>query len=74
MRMMLALAAILWSSVAMAGEDPKLWNDKVGFFCPGTPFANDAGLEAVTRRPETTSGAWCASACASPITRAGCTS
>ena len=34
--------------MAMAGTDPKFWRDKVGFFCPGTPFASDAGLDAMT--------------------------
>jgi len=34
--------------MAMAGTDPALWNDKVGYFCPGTPLASEVGLEAVT--------------------------
>jgi len=29
---------------AAAGEDPSLWRDHVGFFCPNTPLANTAGL------------------------------
>ena len=33
--------------MAMAGTDPKLWRDNVGYFCPETTFANDAGIEAV---------------------------
>lgn len=32
----------------MVGTDPASWRDKVGFFCPGTPLANQAGLEALT--------------------------
>ncbi|MBN8943838.1 MAG: ABC transporter substrate-binding protein [Rhizobiales bacterium] len=40
--------------MAMAGTDPSLWRENVGYFCPGTTFANDAGLEAVSspRDPE----------------------
>ena len=30
------------------GTDPALWRDKVGYFCPGTPLANDAGMAALT--------------------------
>ncbi|WP_407065994.1 hypothetical protein, partial [Escherichia coli] len=26
-----------------------LWKDGVGIFCPGTPLANDAGMEVLTR-------------------------
>ena len=33
---------------ASAGTDPALWRDHVGFFTPGTPMANDAGMEALT--------------------------
>jgi len=32
--------------MAMAGTDPSLWRDDVGFFCPDTPMANDAGMAA----------------------------
>ena len=44
-----ALAAISQTDVmqAMAGTDPAMWRDKVGFFLPGTPMASDAGIEAV---------------------------
>jgi peptide/nickel transport system substrate-binding protein len=35
--------------LAAQGEDRSLWREGVGFFCPGTPMANDAGLEALTR-------------------------
>ena len=34
--------------IAVAGEDRTLWRDKVGFFAPGAPMANDAGIEALT--------------------------
>jgi peptide/nickel transport system substrate-binding protein len=34
--------------MGMAGTDPKLWRENVGFFCPGTEFANDAGMAALT--------------------------
>ncbi|WP_426960104.1 ABC transporter substrate-binding protein [Muricoccus radiodurans] len=30
---------------AVAGEDPSLWQDRVGFFTPGTPMASNAGME-----------------------------
>lgn len=30
---------------AIAGDDPALSRTGVGFFCPGTPYASDAGLE-----------------------------
>jgi peptide/nickel transport system substrate-binding protein len=33
---------------AIAGEDHVMWHDKVGFFHPNSPFANDAGMEALT--------------------------
>ncbi len=33
---------------AAAGEDRSFWRDKVGYFCPGTPMANDAGMAALT--------------------------
>jgi peptide/nickel transport system substrate-binding protein len=33
---------------AVAGDDTKLWRDRVGYFCPGTPMANDAGMEGLT--------------------------
>jgi peptide/nickel transport system substrate-binding protein len=32
----------------VAGNDRSMWRDGVGLFCPGTPFSNDAGLEALT--------------------------
>ncbi len=33
---------------AVMGEDRKLWRDQVGYFCPGTPMASKAGMEALT--------------------------
>jgi len=33
---------------ATMGDDTSLWQDKVGFFTPGSPLANDAGMEALT--------------------------
>ena len=33
---------------AMMGDDRTLWHDGAGVFTPGTPLANDAGLEALT--------------------------
>ncbi len=32
---------------AVAGSDGSLWNDKVGVFCPLSPMASDAGLDAL---------------------------
>ncbi|MBN8873479.1 MAG: ABC transporter substrate-binding protein [Rhodospirillales bacterium] len=34
--------------IGMVGTDPALWKDGVGYFCPGTPLANDAGMQALT--------------------------
>lgn len=34
--------------VGMVGTDPALWRDGVGYFCPGTPLASDAGMQALT--------------------------
>jgi peptide/nickel transport system substrate-binding protein len=33
---------------AVMGEDRSLWNDRCGFFLPGSPFATDAGMEVMT--------------------------
>ncbi|MFL5257716.1 MAG: ABC transporter substrate-binding protein [Rhodopila sp.] len=33
---------------AAAGTDPKMWRDGIGIFAPGTPMANDAGLQVIT--------------------------
>ncbi len=32
----------------VAGDNPKLWNGHVGVFCPGTPFATEAGMEVLS--------------------------
>lgn len=34
--------------VGMVGTDPSLWRENTGYFCPGTPLANDAGMQALT--------------------------
>ncbi len=34
--------------LAANGEDRTLWRDGVGFFCPGTAMASDAGMQALT--------------------------
>ncbi len=34
--------------IGMAGTDHAMWNDRCGYFCPGTPMASDAGMEALT--------------------------
>lgn len=39
--------------IATMGEDRALWRDDVGFFLPGSPLANDAGLDAL-RSPRST--------------------
>lgn len=36
--------------IAVMGQDPSLWRTGLGFFCPGTPLASDAGLAALTGR------------------------
>jgi peptide/nickel transport system substrate-binding protein len=33
---------------AVVGDDPALKHVPAGFFCPGTPMASDAGMEAIT--------------------------
>jgi peptide/nickel transport system substrate-binding protein len=33
---------------AINGTDKSLWRDGVGYFCPGSPLANDAGMAALT--------------------------
>lgn len=35
--------------IAVQGEDRATWRDGVGYFCPGTPMANSAGMENLTR-------------------------
>lgn len=34
--------------IAVQGEDRTMWSDNVGYFCPGTPMASDAGMENLT--------------------------
>ena len=34
--------------IAVAGDDPAMWHVPTGFFPPGTPLANDAGMEVLT--------------------------
>jgi peptide/nickel transport system substrate-binding protein len=33
--------------IGMVGTDPALWRDATGYFCPGTPMANNAGMDAL---------------------------
>jgi peptide/nickel transport system substrate-binding protein len=33
---------------AVQGEDRAMWSDGVGYFCPGTPMASNAGMENLT--------------------------
>jgi peptide/nickel transport system substrate-binding protein len=35
--------------IACAGTEPGIYRDNVGIFTPGTPLANDAGMEIITR-------------------------
>jgi peptide/nickel transport system substrate-binding protein len=44
------LPAILQSDfmIAIAGEDPKMWRDKVGAFPMGSPLASAAGMQVLT--------------------------
>ena len=34
--------------IGMVGTDPALWRNQVGYFCPNTPMASSAGMEALT--------------------------
>jgi peptide/nickel transport system substrate-binding protein len=50
-----ALRAALWPALnqddvmaAVAGVDPVRRSDRLGYFAPGTPLANDAGMQALT--------------------------
>lgn len=48
-----AILGAVWQAdfmMAVVGTDPKLWHDGVGVFCPGTPFANDAGIDVITAK------------------------
>ena len=37
---------------AAAGTDPSLWHTPVGAFCPASPMANDAGMSALSAKPD----------------------
>lgn len=37
---------------AVVGEDRSLWNDRCGFFLPGSPLATEAGLEVMDGAPD----------------------
>lgn len=37
---------------AVMGTDRSLWNDRCGFFLPGSPLASEAGLEAMRGAPD----------------------
>jgi peptide/nickel transport system substrate-binding protein len=41
--------------LAVMGEDPGLWRTGLGFFCPDTPLANQAGMSALAA-PRSTEG------------------
>jgi peptide/nickel transport system substrate-binding protein len=50
-----ALRRAIWPALsqtdvmlAVNGEDRSLWADRMGYFTPGTPLANDAGMEHIT--------------------------
>ncbi len=50
-----AFRRALWPAIsqtdvmtAVNGTDSSGWNDRMGFFTPGTPLANDAGMEVIT--------------------------
>ncbi|WP_408906642.1 ABC transporter substrate-binding protein [Roseomonas sp. CAU 1739] len=50
-RVMLAAIDQVACMTAAMGEDRSLFRAPVGYFLPGTPSANDAGMEAVRNRP-----------------------
>ncbi len=39
--------------IAVMGEDPELWRTGLGYFCPGTPLANNAGMAALNTPRDT---------------------
>ena len=39
--------------IAVMGNDPSLYRAPVGFFMPGTPSANETGMDRVRNRPDT---------------------
>ncbi|MBS7813261.1 ABC transporter substrate-binding protein [Roseococcus pinisoli] len=53
-RVMLAATDQLACMTAAMGDDRSLFRAPVGYFLPGTPSANDAGMEAVLNRPNLT--------------------
>jgi peptide/nickel transport system substrate-binding protein len=52
-RAMLAAIDQVDVMTAVMGGDPALYRAPVGFYIPGTPSANDAGMEHVRKRPDT---------------------
>ena len=52
-RAMLAAIDPVEVMTAVMGEDRELYRAPVGYFLPGTPSANEAGMEAVRKRPNT---------------------
>ncbi|MDB5381956.1 MAG: Peptide/nickel transport system substrate-binding protein [Rhodospirillales bacterium] len=53
-RVMLAAVDQVACMTAAMGTDPSLFRAPVGYFLPGTPSANDAGMAAVLNRPSMT--------------------
>jgi len=49
-----ALASISQTDImsVVAGTDPSMWRAPCGFFPPGTPMANDAGMQALKDPPD----------------------
>jgi len=52
-RAMLAAINQVDVMTAVMGDDPLLYRAPVGFFMPGTPSANEAGMDRVRNRPDT---------------------
>ncbi|MDR3535949.1 MAG: ABC transporter substrate-binding protein [Acetobacteraceae bacterium] len=52
-RAMLAAIDQVDVMTAVMGGDPKLFRAPVGYFMPGTPSANEAGMDRVRHRPDT---------------------
>ena len=50
-RAMLAAIDQVDVMTAVMGDDPSLYRAPVGFYIPGTPSANDAGMDNVRKRP-----------------------
>jgi peptide/nickel transport system substrate-binding protein len=51
-RAMLAAIDQVEVMTAVMGEEKSLYRAPVGYFLPGTPSANDAGMDAVRKRPD----------------------